>query len=146
MSTRRLKAEDRVDWLRLRRQLWPALEERRHAAEVRAMLADEARFAAFGYHASGVLAGFVEASLRERPDVLPLGRMGYIEALFVAPEYRGKGVGRGLLQAAERWAEACGCEIMGSDAELGNRAGVEIHRRLGYREAARIVRFQKALA
>ncbi|HWP36322.1 MAG TPA: GNAT family N-acetyltransferase [Gemmatimonadales bacterium] len=146
MSTRRLKADDRAEWLRLRRQLWPALDEHRHATEVRAMLADEARFATFGYFAATTLAGFVEASLRERPDVLPPGRMGYIEALFVAPDYRGKGVGRALLQAAERWAEACDCEIMGSDAEVGNQAGVEIHRKLGYQEAERIVRFQKALA
>jgi aminoglycoside 6'-N-acetyltransferase I len=110
------------------------------------MLQDEARFAAFGYASSSELIGFVEASLRERPDVLPLGRMGYIEALYVTPEHRGRGVGRALVEAAERWAEACGCEIMGSDAEIGNDAGVRIHRAMGYQEAERIVRFQKTLA
>lgn len=110
------------------------------------MLADEARFAAFGYASSDGLVGFVEASLRERPDVLPPGRMGYIEALYVTAEHRGKGVGRALLEAAERWAEACGCDVMGSDADIDNEAGVKIHRALGYQEAERIVRFQKALA
>ena len=110
------------------------------------MLADEARFAAFGYGANGGLAGLVEASLRERPDFLPPDRMGYVEALYVAPDHRGKGVGKSLLEAAERWASTCGCEIMGSDAEVSNQAGIEIHQALGYREAERIVRFEKALA
>lgn len=146
MTVRRLKRGDRAEWLRLRQQLWPALDQSRHGKEVAAMLADEARFAAFGFESPAGLVGLVEASLRERPDALPPDRMGYVEALYVAPDHRGRGVGTALLEAAETWARTCGCEIMGSDAEVGNQAGIEIHQALGYRESERIVRFAKVLA
>ena len=146
MTVRRLKRGDGAEWLGLRQQLWPALDQSRHSKEVGAMLADEARFAAFGFESPAGLVGLVEASLRERPDALPPDRMGYVEALYVVPDHRGRGVGTALLEAAERWARTCGCEIMGSDAEVGNQAGIEIHQALGYRESERIVRFAKALA
>lgn len=38
--------------------------------------------------------------------------VAYITALVVAPEARGRGVGRALVAAAEAWARARGCERM----------------------------------
>jgi aminoglycoside 6'-N-acetyltransferase I len=146
MSVRRLKNGDRAGWLHLRQQLWPAIDQLRHGREIAVMMADEARFAAFGYETPAGVVGLIEASLRERPDALPPDRMGYVEALYVAPDHRGKGVGTALLEAAEQWARTSGCEIMGSDAEVNNQAGIVIHQALGYRESERIVRFEKALA
>jgi GNAT superfamily N-acetyltransferase len=38
------------------------------------------------------------------------GPVAYVMALVVASAARGRGVGRGLLEAAERWARKRGCE------------------------------------
>lgn len=44
--------------------------------------------------------GFVEASLRPYAEGCDTRPVGYLEGGYVAPEWRGQGIGRALVEAA----------------------------------------------
>lgn len=139
---RPLRPEDLPAYLPLRAALWP--EGGDDVEEVERFLAD-AEQAAFVAEVEGRLVGFVEVSLRPYAEGCHTRPVGYLEGWYVAPGWRGRGIGRALVKAAEDWARGKGCREMASDTELGNFLGQEAHRRLGYQEVERIVCFQKDL-
>ena len=47
--------------------------------------------------------------LQSHPVIHATGPVAYITALVVAPSAQGRGVGRALVAAAERWARDAGC-------------------------------------
>jgi aminoglycoside 6'-N-acetyltransferase I len=62
----------------------------------------------------------------------------------VDPGWRGRGVGRALVQQAEAWARAKGCQEMASDTTPEYPLSPGAHAALGYDEVERY--FRKALA
>ncbi|WP_245606073.1 GNAT family N-acetyltransferase [Thermus amyloliquefaciens] len=90
-------------------------------------LLQDPRQAAFVAEVEGRLVGFVEVSLRPYAEGCATRPVGYLEGWYVAPEWRWQGIGRALVEAAEAWARARGCQEMASDAELGNLLGQEVH-------------------
>jgi aminoglycoside 6'-N-acetyltransferase I len=111
---------------------------------VEALLQDP-RQAAFVAEEEGLLLGLVEVSLRPYAEGCETSPVGYLEGLYVLPTFRRRGVARLLVQEAEAWARAQGCQEMASDAEFSNLLGQEVHRQLGYEEVERLVCFRKAL-
>lgn len=89
--------------------------------------------------------GFAEASLRPYAEGAATTPAGYLEGWFVAPEHRGKGVGRALVNACERWARTRGCTEFASDTEIDNAASCRAHAALGFREVEIIRCFLKNL-
>lgn len=139
---RPLRPEDLFAYLPLRAALWP--EGGDDGEEVERILKD-ADQAAFVAEEEGKVVGFVEVALRPYAEGCDTRPVGYLEGWYVVPEWRGRGIGRALVEAAEAWARAKGCREMASDAELGNLPGQEAHRCLGYQEVERIVCFRKDL-
>jgi ribosomal protein S18 acetylase RimI-like enzyme len=62
------------------------------------------------------------------PDVADLFQV------WVAPEYRGHGVSRLLVETAVTWARAAGLRILRLDVTSGNSAAINLYRRLGFVE------------
>ncbi len=94
----------------------------------------------------GLLAGFIEVGLRSHADGCDTARpAGFIEGWFVRDSFRGKGVGRQLIEAAELWAREQGCTEIASDALIDNRASQEAHSALGFEIVDRCVHFKKRL-
>lgn len=71
--------------------------------------------------------------------------MPYLEGWFVTEDFRGRGIGRGLLAFVERRAVERGFRELASDAELVNAPAIRLHALLGFRETGRSVHFVKAL-
>ena len=70
------------------------------------------------------------------------GGNGYRHAMehtiILAPEARGRGVGRGLMEALEAHARAGGVHIMMGGISAENAAGVAFHAAVGYVEVGRV--------
>jgi aminoglycoside 6'-N-acetyltransferase I len=145
VEIRKLGNDERGEWLHLRESLWPDFSREELSREQEDILADSGKNCVFVAAIPGGLVGFVEVSIREWAEGCGTRPVGYIEAWYVKPEHRRSGIGRELIDAAERWALARGCTEMGSDAELQNVVSRDAHRELGYSEVIRVVLFSKKL-
>ena len=146
MKIRLVEPQDKKQWLQMRMALWPDISEEIHEKEISAMLVDN-HFAIFvAQNTDGKLLGFVEISLRE--DILEgciRKQIGYIEGWYVEPEKRGSGIGRLLVENAEKWVLDQDIEDMASDTEIDNFESQKAHIALGYREADRLILYRKKL-
>jgi len=126
----------------LGQQLWPESSPNDYKKVVDA--ADQAVF--MGRDNQGRPQAFVIVALRyDYVEGTTSSPVGYIEGIYVAPEFRTQGVGRELLVAAEDWARAQGCVEVGSDTELENLGSQRFHMQSGFREVNRIVSFVKRI-
>jgi aminoglycoside 6'-N-acetyltransferase I len=92
------------------------------------------------------LLGFVEVGLRSHAEACdPSHAVGYLEGWYVAEDWRGRGLGRRLLSAAEEWARRNGCVEMASDAWIENNRSQRAHEACGYKEVDRCVHYHKRL-
>lgn len=133
-------------WRDMRAELWPNLDPAENAAECLEMVDRRARFPVFvALDPDGKAAGFAEARLRDYGEGCETSPVGYLEGWYVRPEWRRRGAGRALVEAAENWARLQGAVEMGSDTEIGNAGSEVAHRALGYRETGRIICFRKPL-
>jgi aminoglycoside 6'-N-acetyltransferase I len=138
--------EDRQAWLRMRCALWPHHSMDEHAAEIDAHLARAAMQVWVARTDDGRTVGFLELSQRSYAEGCGEGPVPYIEGWYVDPAHRRQGLGRRLVEAAERWAREQGYREIASDCELNN-AGVSerAHAALGYAEVERCIHFRKSL-
>ena len=60
------------------------------------------------------------------------GHRGWINYLAVHPTHRGQGIGRALMEHAERSLSAQGCPKLNLQVRQGNTAAVAFYERLGY--------------
>lgn len=149
MQIRPVEAADAAEWLRLRLALWPDDPEK-EAAEMAAFLAAAPRPVLPECHAvfvcprpRGGLCGLVEVSIHDSAPGCETNRIGYLEAWYVDPDWRGRGIGRALAEQAETWARAEGCREMASDTTPDYPLSPAAHAALGYAEVVR--HFRKEL-
>jgi aminoglycoside 6'-N-acetyltransferase I len=133
------------DWLRMSLALFP--DEPREEIErgMRDTLVNPHAAVFIAARDDGSRCGFVEAGERAYAEGCATSPVAYVEAWYVEPDVRRKGVGRALLAAAESWARAEGYSEIGSDALLDNVVSHQAHVRSGYAEVERLVVFRKAL-
>jgi aminoglycoside 6'-N-acetyltransferase I len=149
-TIRAARQNDRAEWLRLLQGLHPELEESDHLPSIDAYLSGSsinellpaAVFVA--EREGGGLGGFIELSVRNYAEGC-VGDTPYVESWYVDEDLRGAGVGRALMQAAERWAMEHGSAVLASDAVLDNDLSHAAHQALGFEVVERIVVFRKRL-
>ena len=94
----------------------------------------------FLYYEENKPAAFLSLSVRsdyvEGTDSSPVG---YIEGLFVKPEFRRKGIAEKLIEHAKVWSRKYGCTELGSDCVLDNTGSQAFHKDVGFTEANRLV-------
>lgn len=71
--------------------------------------------------------------------------VGYLEGIFVLPDFQNNGIGRALVLQCESWAKSKGFREFASDCELDNTDSYRFHLELGFQEANRIICFTKKL-
>jgi aminoglycoside 6'-N-acetyltransferase I len=143
MHIRQLRAEDKSEWLRLQRLLFPG--EPGLAGEWADRLAEGSVTTFVAALPDGPLAGLIEVGLRAYAEGCLSSPVAYIEAWVVDEGLRRRGVGRALMAQAERWARERGLVEMASDAQWHNALGQRAHEALGFDEVERVVCFRKAL-
>jgi aminoglycoside 6'-N-acetyltransferase I len=151
IQVRLAQSPDHEQLLRFREALWPKASAEGLARELTAILEGKAPVTMplmiFVAEASeGMLAGFLEVDLRSHADGCdPVRPVGYVEGWYVAEEYRHRGVGRKLLEAAEDWARSQGCLEIASDTWIDNEVSQRVHESLGYEVVDRCVHYRKKL-
>src|SRR5262249_5574076 len=110
-------------WLELRQLLWPHCSAKQHLGEMASFLVAPERCVQFvAYASGGQPTGLAEASLRtEHVAGTNSSPVAYLEGIYVAPEFRGKGIGAELVAVVSAWARDAGCRELVSDAELENQ-------------------------
>ena len=102
--------------------------------------------AVFVWDDQGILGGFASVSLRPWSEAIESIPAPHIEAWFVMPELRRKGIGRELIEAVERWCLESGFEELGSDAATDNLGSIAAHGAIGFEPNLRVQYFRKRLA
>ena len=144
MVIRAVEAGDRAEWLRLRLALWPDSAAEEEQGEIDTFLAGfplPTLMAAFvAARPEGGLCGLVEVSIHDSAPGCESDRIGYIEAWHVDENWRGRGLGRALVERGEAWARAAGCREMASDTTPFYPNSPTAHAALGYEEVERYFR------
>ena len=143
----RCSSPDQPGWLDLRLALWPDATKDEHRGYMEISLAQPERFLQLMmYDADRRPVGFIEGSIRtDYVNGTETSPVGFVEGVFVVPDWRRRGVARQLFAAIGDWAKARGCRELASDALLENEASQHAHRALGFRETERVVYFTRRL-
>ena len=67
--------------------------------------------------------------------------VGYIEGLYVQPEYRRQGIAHLLIHEASNWAYKKGAEQLASNAQAENELSIDFHKAVGFSEVGRVACF-----
>ena len=126
--------------------LWPEHDGETLRAELSALLQREDA-ALFLARWDGADVAFAQCQLRrDYVEGTESSPVGYLEGIYVAREYRCRGIARELLAACEDWAAERGCKEFASDCELSNTESLQFHLNVGFQEANRIICFTKRLS
>jgi len=130
---------------RLATKLWPDQTAKELTADFETYIEGE-NGAVFLYFHNEEAVAFAQCQLRrdyvEGTNSTPVG---YLEGIFVEPEYRKRGFAKALLSACERWVKEQGCTEFASDCELHNEQSITFHLHTGFSEANRVVCFVKRI-
>ncbi len=97
-------------------------------------------------NATGDITGLIALQVRPWADGCLTAPVAYVEAWYVAPDYRRQGIGTALMRAAEDWARTKGMTEIGSDADVTNTASLAAHARLGWQASEQVQHFRRDLA
>ncbi|MCK9251437.1 MAG: GNAT family N-acetyltransferase [Clostridiales bacterium] len=94
----------------------------------------------------GAGVGFAHASIRtDYVEGTNGGPVGYLEGVFVTPAVRLRGIAARLVGLCEEWARLKGCRTFASDCLLDHHDSEQFHRKIGFKEANRIICWTKPL-
>ena len=71
--------------------------------------------------------------------------VGFLEGLYVEPQYRKRGLARLLCSSVEHWAKDMGCTEFASDVVLQNEVGQRVHEAVGFNATDRVVFYLKQI-
>ena len=94
------------------------------------------------YYINDEAVAFMSLSLRnDYVEGTSSSPVGYLEGIFVKPEYRKRNVARELVEYAKSWSLERGCIEFASDCLIENIDSRNFHNKIGFKEANTIVCF-----
>jgi len=129
-------------WAELCVALWPEL-----TVDAVLRMSHEGLFKnEFLYLENNELAAFLSLSLRsDYVEGTNSKLTGYIEGLYVKPEFRRKGIAEKLVAHAKTWTESFGSTSLASDCTVDNEGSQAFHKHMGFAETTKIVCYIKHL-
>lgn len=99
------------------------------------------------YVADSIPSAFIFLSIRtDYVEGAESSPTGYLEGIYVKPEFRKAGIASKLLKAGEDWLKEKGIKQIGSDAYIDNKTSHQFHFKSGFKEVGRLVTFIKELS
>ncbi len=146
MNFAEVTPEDCAEWVSLALALWPYETEHDMRELFLKRIPSEKDKTVLCREENGEAIAFIDLSIREEyVEGSSSSPVGYVEGIYVKPEYRKQGIARELLRLGEEWSRAHGCAEYASDTELENTESQAFHFRAGFEEAHKIVHFIKKL-
>ena len=133
---------DFPDWLEMALALWSHESKSDMESLFHTLFASENDEMLICKMDHGVAVGFANISIRkdyvEGSNSSPVG---YIEGIYVKPEFRKQGIAKKFIELAEEWSRKRGCTELGSDTEVENIESQKFHRHIGFDGESHIVHF-----
>ena len=146
MQVRLYQPDDRAEWLRMQRLLWPDIgTHQEQAAAAVALLARRDAVVLVLERIAGGLCGFAEVGERAYADGCDSSPVGFLEAWFVEEDVRNRQLGKALVGAAIDWCRARGLSELASDALLEDVSAQSAHERAGFEEVERSVKYRQQI-
>ena len=147
VTIRPVQPSDPSEWVIMRSNLWPDSTDN-HEAELQQYFNGTSVDIeiAFVIETGGQLGGFLELNIRNFAEGSRESRVPYVEAWYVKDQLQGVGLGKTLMDEAEKWALSKGFHQLASDTEWHNERSIAVHKKLGFVEIDRVVCFLKILA
>jgi len=143
MSIVKIDQSNLAEWARLHALLFPELSFEESLAECAEWLENKKEVGVL-YEKDGEYAGFINLSIRNDyvngTDTSPVA---FVEAIYILPEYRRVGIGRELMEYAEKFARENGITQIASDCFIDNDLSEEFHKSCGFVEKERVICFVK---
>lgn len=146
MTYSKITAQDLPAWISLSCELFPHVPKKELEEYCTNQIsASPEHFQAFKcVNESTEIVAYIEVTLRrDYVEGSSTSPVGYIEAIYVKPEFRHQGIARKLAEIGEEWAKERGCTEMASDTESSNADSQKFHKKIGFEQAETIVHFIK---
>ncbi len=129
----KVTGENCLEWARLCCELWPDASPEEM---LDGFLSGQNDYE-YLYKSEDCYVAFIGLSVRKeyvegKEGTAPVG---YIEGIYVKPEYRGKGIARELAEFAKVWCVKNGLTMLASDCLIENSASRSFHNSIGFEEA-----------
>jgi aminoglycoside 6'-N-acetyltransferase I len=138
------ESKDFEQLVKMSQKLWLDFEEQELESLLKEITKLKKNKILMAKNSEGKNVGFSIFSIRtdyvEGADKSPTG---YLEGIYVEPEYRKNGIAKEFLQIGEKWCKEKGCTQIGSDTWLANKQSREFHRKIGFWEEDELVHFLK---
>jgi aminoglycoside 6'-N-acetyltransferase I len=146
MRIERVLLKQKDQWINMAVDLWPFMDRVELSVLLDKIISSEKEVLLVAYEELLQPVAFVYVSLRyDYVEGTCSSPVGYIEGIYVKPDYRLQSFATSLIKAAESWSREKGCLEMGSDVELPNVMSQQFHEAVGFEEANRIVCYSKKL-
>lgn len=80
------------------------------------------------------IAGYLTASIKQKPEYFKTNKVGHIHQLFVKPKFRKQGLGKALFKEAEKFFKKKGVKWLEIEASVKNKLTNKTYKALGMRE------------
>ncbi len=146
-EVREMKQNEWREWSAMRQALYDGLNDadaEREALKFVSGADPDLKIVLLAVQDTNVI-GFAELSERSVAEGCYDGPVAYLEGWYIKPDFRKKGVGAALIEAAKNWAKSSNYPHLASDAELTNIDSQNAHIALGFEEVERAVHFRMSL-
>ena len=100
--------------------------------------------AGFLYKIDERYVGYIHLSVRnDYVNGTTTSPVAFVEALYVLPDYRTRGIGRAFIEYAEQYAKQRGITQLASDCLIDNQVSEKFHKSCGFAEKERVICFVK---
>jgi aminoglycoside 6'-N-acetyltransferase I len=139
--------KESAEWFPLRATLGEGSEEASSRFEIRQVTASEdCGVVLVAVRENGTSCGFASVSIRPDPVAKESAAgVASLDGWYVDPDYRRQGIGRRLLESAERWVAARGITELVANASLDKNDAIRTQRSLGFAESGDVGRLIKPI-
>ena len=126
----------------MRGELYGSLSNDFHKEEMEKIFNSSEWYCRFIKDSNDRVLGFFELSYRNMVDGCLSSPVAYIEGLYLRSEFRGKGLGKQVIEAVLSWCRERGFSELATDTELRNTKAQDFFQSVGFEETYRVVEYR----